>query len=107
MSIRVLKPGPLSTIQDLGREGYQHLGVIVSGAMDEWSHRIANLLVGNDQTEASLEITLMGPSLLFERDTLIAITGADLSPRIGQEPLPQGCPVFVRAGSQLDFGKRV
>ena len=83
MSIRVLKPGPLSTIQDLGREGYQHLGVIVSGAMDEWSHRIANLLVGNDQTEASLEITLMGPSLLFERDTLIAITGADLSPRIG------------------------
>ncbi|MEK9776575.1 MAG: hypothetical protein VW339_10625 [Quisquiliibacterium sp.] len=75
--------------------------------MDEWSHRIANLLVGNDQTEASLEITLMGPSLRFERDTLIAITGADLSPRIGQEPLPQGCPVFVRAGSQLDFGKRV
>lgn len=106
MSIRVLKPGPLSSVQDLGRYGYQRFGVIVSGVMDEWSHRVANLLVGNPESEASLEITLMGPSLVFERDALIAITGADLSPRIGEQAVPCGRPILVRAGTQLDFGKR-
>ena len=80
MSIRVLKPGPLSSLQDLGRHGYQRFGVIVSGVMDEWSHRVANLLVGNPPQEATLEITLMGPSLVFERDALIAIAG--VGPRI-------------------------
>jgi antagonist of KipI len=107
MSIRVLKPGPLSSLQDLGRYGYQRFGVIVSGVMDEWSHRVANILAGNPEHEASLEITLMGPSLSFEQDTLIAICGADLSPRIGESPVPMAIPVLVRAGSQLDFGKRV
>jgi len=106
MSIRVLKPGPLSSLQDLGRHGYQRFGVIVGGVMDEWSHRVANLLVGNPQPEATLEITLMGPSLVFERAALIAIAGADLSARIGEAPLPQGVPVLVREGSQLDFGRR-
>jgi antagonist of KipI len=107
MSIRVLKPGPLSSLQDLGRHGYQRFGVIVSGVMDEWSHRVANILVGNPDSEASLEITLMGPSLSFEQDALISICGADLSPRISESPVPLASPVLVRAGSQLDFGKRV
>jgi len=107
MSMRVLKPGPLSSLQDLGRHGYQRFGVIVGGVMDEWSHRVANLLVGNAPQEATLEITLMGPSLVFEQAALIAIAGADLSPRIGEAPVPQGVPVLVRAGSQLDFGRRV
>ena len=106
MSVRVLKPGPLSSLQDLGRTGYQRFGVIVSGVMDEWSHRVANLLVGNDADEATLEITLMGPSLVFEASALIAICGADLSPRIGESSVPAGRPVLVRAGSQLDFGRR-
>lgn len=106
MSIRVLKPGPMSSLQDLGRHGHQRFGVIVGGAMDEWSHRVANALAGNDRDEATLEITLMGPSLAFERDALIAIAGADLSPRVGDAPLPMATPVLLRAGAQLDFGRR-
>lgn len=106
MSIHVVKPGALSTLQDLGRHGFQRLGVVVDGVMDEWSHRAANLLVGNAEREASLEITLMGPSLEFRETALIAICGAALTPRIGEQALPQDRPVLVRAGSRLDFGKR-
>jgi antagonist of KipI len=104
MSLRVLRAGMLTTVQDLGRTGFQQYGVIVSGVMDPHSLRIANLLVGNPQQAAGLEITLMGPTLLFEQDALIAITGADLSPRINQQLVPAWRPVWVRAGSQLDFG---
>lgn len=107
MTIEVIKPGVLSTLQDLGRVGFQRFGVPVGGVMDEWSHRIANLFVGNPEREATLEITLMGPSLKFTETALIAIAGADLSPRIGDRVVPQGTPVLVRAGSQLDFGRRV
>jgi urea carboxylase len=106
MTIEVVKPGALSALQDLGRVGFQRFGVPVCGAMDEWSHRLANLLVGNAQGEATLEITLIGPSLRFSEPALIAITGAELSPRIGEQPVPQATPVLVRAGSQLDFGRR-
>lgn len=107
MTIEVIKPGALSTLQDLGRNGFQHFGVPVGGVMDEWSHRVANLLVENSEREATLEITLLGPSLRFQEAALIAITGADLSPRIGERAVPREVPVLVRAGSQLDFGRRV
>lgn len=107
MNIEVVKPGVLSTLQDLGRVGFQRFGVPACGVMDEWSHRIANVLVGNPEYEATLEITLMGPSLRFAEPALIAITGADLSPCVGEHAIPQGTPVLVRAGSQLDFGRRV
>jgi len=103
----VIKPGPLSSLQDLGRTGVQRFGVIASGVMDEWSHRLANLLAGNATDEASLEITLMGPSLLFHQDALIAIVGADMSPRIGEQPVPMTESVRVAAGSRLDFGRRL
>ena len=106
MSVRLAKPGALSTLQDLGRFGYQRLGVVVGGAMDAWSHRAANVLVGNRESEATLEITLIGPSLAFGETALIALCGADLSPRIGERPLPLGRPVLLRSGSQLDFGRR-
>jgi antagonist of KipI len=107
MSVTVLKPGMLSTLQDRGRYGYQHLGVPVSGAMDFFSHRIANILAGNDADEATLEITLLGPRLRFEHDALIALCGADLSPVIDGIPLPEGKPVHVRAGAVLDFGASI
>ena len=71
MTIQVLKAGILSTLQDLGRYGYQRYGVPVGGVMDEWSHRLANLLVGNAESEATLECTLTGPSLAFGRTHLI------------------------------------
>ncbi len=106
MTIEVIKPGALTTVQDLGRCGFQHLGVPVGGAMDERSNRVANLLVGNPEGEATLEITLVGPSLTFGEAALIAIAGANLSPRIGKYALPHETPVLLRAGSQLDFGHR-
>jgi biotin-dependent carboxylase-like uncharacterized protein len=104
--MRVIKPGALSTLQDLGRYGYQRIGVPVNGAMDEWSHRVGNLLVGNPDEAVSLEITLTGPSLRFERDSLIAMTGADLRASLNGVPLPRNRAVLVRAGALLACGDR-
>ena len=108
--IEVLKPGALSLLQDLGRYGYQRFGVVVGGAMDEWAHRFANALVGNDENEATLEITLTGPTLRFDKASTIAVCGADLSALVdgveGTQALPHGRPAVIRAGSQLRFGQR-
>ncbi|MEF7616747.1 biotin-dependent carboxyltransferase family protein [Aquincola sp. MAHUQ-54] len=107
MTIEVLKPGAQSQLQDMGRWGHQRFGVPVGGAMDAWSHRVANLLAGNEADEATLEIVLMGPSLRFTAPACIAICGADMSPRIGDEPVPMHRRVWVAAGTQLDFGRRM
>lgn len=106
MNIQVLKPGMLSSFQDLGRTGYQHLGVPVGGAMDTRAHRLANLLVGNDENEATLEITLTGPTLRFDAPACIAICGAQLSPTLNAEPVPNNRPLIVRRGDVLAFGAR-
>ncbi len=79
-TIEVLEPGLLTTVQDMGRHGYQRYGVPVSGSMDQFALRAANLLVGNHAGAAGLEITLIGPRLRFLADTVIAVTGADLAP---------------------------
>lgn len=107
MSLRVIQPGLLTTVQDRGRFGLQQYGVIVSGAMDELSFRISNLLVGNRADSPALEITLTGPALHFERDALIAIAGADLSPRVDGKPIARWKPVWVRRQSRLEFGAPV
>lgn len=104
MSIQVLRPGIHSTLQDTGRHGYQHFGVPVSGAMDLFSHRVANILLGNDEQACTLEMTLQGPQLEFGEEALVAICGADLSPSIGGNPVPEGKPVRLRAGAVLEFG---
>ncbi|MFD1872585.1 biotin-dependent carboxyltransferase family protein [Hymenobacter bucti] len=104
MSLSILRPGLLTTVQDLGRPDYQHLGVVVSGALDAVALRVANLLVDNAQDAAGLEITLLGPTIRFEADYLIALTGADLSPTLDGQPLPPHRPVAVRAGTVLAFG---
>jgi antagonist of KipI len=104
MSLSIIRPGLLTTVQDLGRPGYQHLGVVVSGALDAVALRVANLLVGNLEGAAGLEITLLGPTIRFEADLLIALTGADLSPTLNGQPAPQHRPVAVRAGTVLAFG---
>src|SRR6185312_10091240 len=103
MTVKVLHPGLLTTIQDLGRYGAQKYGVIVSGAMDSYSLRIANVLVGNDEGEGAIEVTLFGTSLQFEKDQLIAITGADLAANLDGEKAPMWRPVLVRKGSILTF----
>ncbi|MGI4762256.1 MAG: biotin-dependent carboxyltransferase family protein [Janthinobacterium lividum] len=104
MSISVLKPGLLTTVQDLGRFGYQHAGLVVSGALDALALRTANTLVGNPEDLAGLECTLRGPTLRFEATALLALTGAGLAATIDGQPVPLGRPVAVRAGTVLAFG---
>ncbi len=103
MSFTVLSPGLLTTVQDLGRTGYQKFGVPVSGVMDPRSAALANLLAGNPEGEAVLECTLMGPRVRFDRDTAIAVTGGDLGAALDGSPLPLYRAVSVRAGQILSF----
>lgn len=102
-TIRVIEGGLLTTVQDLGRPGYQMLGVSPAGAADEYAFRLANWAVGNPPEAAGLEITLVGPRLLFTSDTLVALTGADLGPVLDGQPLPMWQAVRVRGGSTLAF----
>ena len=104
MSIRVLSPGLLTTVQDEGRSGLGAIGVGSAGAMDPVSLRLANLLVGNAQNDAAIEITLRGPRLLFEADALIALAGAEIEARCGERTVPLWRPVLLRAGSELNLG---
>jgi len=106
MSVHVIKPGMLTTFQDLGRIGYQHLGVPVAGAMDARAHRLANLLAGNSEDMATMEITMSGPTLRFDQPACIAICGADLSPHVRNKPIPLNRPIVLKAGSELSFGER-
>ena len=102
--IEVLRPGLLTTVQDLGRTGFQDQGVPVGGAADPVALRIANLLVGNPQDAAGLEMTLSGPRLRFARTTLIALGGAGMTADLDGVPVPLWRPVRVRAGETLDVG---
>lgn len=104
MSITVLNPGLLTTVQDLGRIGYQQFGVSVSGVMDPRSAALANILAGNPQGEAVLECTMMGPQLQFNQATCIAITGGDLGPTLDGTPIANYAAVPVQAGQVLKFG---
>ncbi|ULA66148.1 MAG: 5-oxoprolinase subunit C [Nitrospira sp.] len=105
-TIHVLDPGLFTTVQDLGRCGYQRFGVSVSGAMDPWALTVGNRLLGNPDGAAGLEITLQGPELLFEQALPIAITGADLSPTSNGLAIPMWTVVGMQAGSRLQFGMR-
>jgi len=104
--IHVLHPGLFTTVQDLGRSGYQRFGVSMSGAMDPWALTVGNRLLGNPDRAAGLEITVQGPELLFEQALTIAITGADLSPTSNGLPIPMWTVVAMQAGSRLQFGMR-
>ena len=103
MSITVLNPGLLTTVQDMGRVGYQQFGVSVSGVMDPRGAAVANMLVGNDEKEAVLECTMMGPHLQFNETNCIAITGGDLMPTIDGKPVPNYTAIKVEAGQVLKF----
>ena len=105
-TITVIRPGLFTTIQDLGRWGYQDLGVSVCGALDAEAHRVANALVGNDGDAATLEVTIQGPELRFDHDATIAIAGADLHPSIGAAPVAMRRALGVKAGEVLQFGQR-
>ncbi len=81
-------PGVLTTVQDEGRFGYEQFGVSPAGPMDVRAFRTANLLVGNDMGESALEATVLGPTLRFDQDNVIAVTGADMGPALNGQPCP-------------------
>ncbi|SDC77797.1 5-oxoprolinase subunit C family protein [Paraburkholderia lycopersici] len=101
--IEVLKPGLATSVQDTGRQGYYHVGIPPSGSLDQYSSRAANLLVGNAEEAAVLEFTLLGPELLFHSDALIALTGAEMTPKIDGVGHPCSTALRIRAGSKLTF----
>ena len=102
--IRVLKPGLLTTVQDLGRPGYQQYGIVVGGALDAFAARTINVSLGNEDNAAVLEMAQTGPELLFEKETLLAWGGADFEANIGGQPLPRDRAVRVQAGETVSFG---
>ncbi len=104
MAIEVIKPGLATTVQDLGRPGYYHLGIPMGGAMDRLALRTGNLLVGNDEGAACLESAYMGPELRFDADTVIAVTGADVPVLIDGVEHASWTALAVRAGQTLSFG---
>lgn len=105
-AVSVIKPGMLTTIQDLGRWGFQSRGVPVAGPMDPVSHRLANALVGNSRDAALLEVTLLGPELEFEDERLVAVAGAEFDLSLDLRQVPSHAPFTVAAGSRLRFGAR-
>src|SRR6201987_865381 len=104
MPIRVLDPGLLTTVQDLGRYGYSHLGISPGGAADSLAMRIANLLVGNAENAATLEMTLAGVTLGFDEESIVALTGGKCDCRINSDTAPLWQAMRVPAGGVLACG---
>ncbi len=104
-ALHIVKPGLLTTVQDLGRLGHQESGVPVAGPMDSFSHRLANQLVGNDRMAAALEITLIGPEVEVEGETTMAVSGAEFDVWCDGQQLTVGESFRLRAGQRLKFGR--
>jgi 5-oxoprolinase (ATP-hydrolysing) subunit C len=108
MTITVLKPGLETTVQDYpGRQGMLRDGVPPSGPLDDWSFRLANLLVGNDPGTAALECQFVGPTVRFEQAALIALCGGNLSPKLDSVPIPMWTSLRAGAGQVLSLGGAV
>ncbi len=102
-ALEILHGGTFTTIQDLGRRGYQRFGMPTAGAMDITSLRMANRLVHNDEGQACLEITFVGLRLLVLRDLVIAVTGGNLMPKMNGSPLPMWQAVSIPRDSEISF----
>lgn len=102
-TLQIIQPGMLTTVQDKGRFGYQRFGMPVAGAMDAFALRAANLLLGNPDSAAGLEATVLGPQIRFLAETCIAITGADVAPLLDDKPIPMWQSVSVPQGASLTF----
>jgi antagonist of KipI len=107
MSIRVLQPGLLDTVQDAGRPGYQHLGINPGGVMDRIAMYVANSLVGNTATEALIELHFPAAAFLFEAHAMIALSGADFGAIINDQPVPVNKPLLVSGQTVLRFTRPV
>jgi biotin-dependent carboxylase-like uncharacterized protein len=104
MALEILKPGLSTTVQDLGRPGYYHLGIPESGGMDRYSLAAANLLVGNKAGEAVLEAVFQGPEIRFHRQAVVAVCGAEMPPKLDGVEQPGWTSFSVGAGQVLSFG---
>jgi antagonist of KipI len=104
-SLQIIKPGLMTTVQDLGRFGHQASGVPVAGPMDAFSHRLANQLAGNDAAAATLEVTLIGPEFSVDVDTTIAISGAHFEVTCDDRVLAMDASHGIRAGQRIKFGR--
>ena len=104
-ALQISRGGFLTSVQDLGRTGFREFGVSTSGALDTFALRVANLLVGNDQGAAGLEITLGGLQLRFDDERIVAWCGGDFDVHVGSTALPAGHAAFVPAGEELKFGR--
>lgn len=103
--VKVIKPGLQTTVQDLGRSGYQQYGISPAGAMDSYALQMANLLVGNNLEEAGLEAAMLGPSLEALADVSIAICGGDLQPMLNEKEVAMWKSFILKKGDILSFGK--
>jgi biotin-dependent carboxylase-like uncharacterized protein len=103
MAVKVIKPGLSTTVQDLGRPGYYNIGIPLSGGMDRLALKAANLLVGNKEGAAVLEAVFMGPELRFTEDATVAVTGAELPPRVDGEARETWTSFKVKKGQTLSF----
>ena len=103
MSLKILKAGMLDTIQDLGRHGYQQVGINPTGAMDKYAAAIANILIGNDPNEPVIEMHFPAATILFEHPAMIALSGADFDVSINGDPAPVNHPVLINKNTTLQF----
>lgn len=103
MAAKVIKPGLSTTVQDLGRPGYYNIGIPISGGMDRFALRAANMLVGNKEGLAVLEAVFMGPELEFTENATVAVTGAELPPKVNGEAKPTWTSFKVKKGQVLSF----
>jgi biotin-dependent carboxylase-like uncharacterized protein len=103
MAVKVLKPGLSTTVQDLGRPGYYHIGIPISGGMDRHALAAANILAGNKEGAAVLEAVFMGPELEFAKDATVAVTGAELPPKVDGEARQTWTSFKVKKGQVLAF----
>jgi biotin-dependent carboxylase-like uncharacterized protein len=102
--IKIIKPGLYSTIQDKGRVGMQSYGIPYSGTMDSFSSDLANKILNNSEDAAVIEITMVGPVLEFNNETVISITGANLSPLLNNKIIKMNNPIFIKSNDILSFG---
>src|SRR5262245_22165207 len=105
MNAVVTRSGFLTSVQDLGRIGLRQFGVSTSGAVDQFALRVANLLVGNEEEAAGLEITLGGLQLRFQDERIVAWCGGEFEVQIGSRALPAGHVAQLQSGDELKFGR--
>src|SRR5262252_7795784 len=105
MNAIVTRAGFLTSVQDLGRTSFRQFGVSTSGALDPFALRVANLLVGNDENAAGLEVTLGGFCLRFEDERMAAWCGGEFDVQMGPRFLPAGHVAHLRSGDELKFGR--